>query len=147
MAIRVERRSIGVALFIGEKLDYTASRELSSVREKALESALVFVEKLIHQFELESAAIETVINGGDIQRRVLSDAITTLFREQMLPVWEIDKHRLFEAYASPALSTRKDLRKAICAIWPGLAGTHFRIFIQDAVALGLYVQVERLFIN
>ena len=88
----------------------------------------------------------TLASAEEIQRRTLTDEITKTLRDHMLPIWQIPKTELFEACGHPALKSRKEVREVITAIWPVLAGTNGQTFIQDAAALGLYVQTERLFI-
>jgi hypothetical protein len=146
LAIRVERRAIAAAIFHGEHLEYTQVRQLSSSREKALASAIGFVNWLLDSFAVESAALEAILNGDEIQRQILSDTIQRVLRERVLPIWQIPKTQVFEAFGHPPLRSRKELREAITTIWPVLAGTKGKSFIQDAAALGLYVQTERLFI-
>jgi hypothetical protein len=77
---------------------------------------------------------------------VLHDAICGALRQFILPIWEIPRTALLEAYGHPPLKSRRELRQIATTIWPVLAGTHAKVFIQDAAVLGLYVQTERLFI-
>ena len=146
LAVRVERRSIAAAVFCGDHLEYTQMRHLSSTKEKALSSAVGFVDWLLESFAIESVALEALASVEEIQRRILTDVITETLRDRMLPIWQISKAQLFEACGHPALKSRKEVRQVIVAIWPVLAGTNGQTFIRDAAALGLYVQTERLFI-
>src|ERR1022692_1259245 len=146
LSIRVERRAVAAAVFHGEHLDYTQVRQLSSSREKAVSSAIGFVNWLLANFAVESAALEAIPNGDEIQRQILSDTIQQVLRESMLPIWQIPKVQVFEAFGHPTLRSRKELREVITTIWPVLAGTKGKGFIQDAAALAWYVQTERLFI-
>jgi hypothetical protein len=61
-------------------------------------------------------------------------------------MWEIPKPVLLEGCGHPALKTRAEHREIATKVWPVLAGTHAKVFIQDAAVLGLHVQTERLFI-
>ena len=146
LAVRVERRSIAAAVFCGERLEYTQMRHLSSTKEKALSSAVGFVDWLLESFAIESVALEALASAEEIQRRTLTDEITKTLRDHMLLIWQIPKAELFAACGHPALKSRKEVREMITTIWPVLAGTQGQTFIQDAAALGLYVQTERLFI-
>jgi hypothetical protein len=145
MAVRVERRAVSAAVFRGDHLEYTDARQLSSAREKALASAVGFVNWMLARFPVESVALESIPNG-EFQRRLLHDAICAALRQQMLPMWEIAKSVLLEGYSVPPLKSRAELRETATNIWPILAGTRAKVFVQDAAALGLYVQTERLFI-
>jgi hypothetical protein len=147
LAVRVERRSVAAAVFQGGQLEYTQVRQLSSSREKALTSAVGFINWIGSCFELESAALEATELAEEFQRRALHEAVQQALRDQALPIWTIPKQDLLAAYGSPALKSRKEIREVIATIWPVLAGTNAKVFIQDAAALGLYVQTERLFIT
>jgi hypothetical protein len=147
IAIRIERRTVAAAFFRGEHLEYTDARQLSSAHDKALASAVGFINWLLGRFPAESAALELIPNGYDFQRRVLHNAICQTLRDRMLPLWEIPKAVLFEGSGYPPPKSRAQLREVAKAIWPILEGTHAKVFIQDAAVLGLHVQIERLFIT
>jgi hypothetical protein len=146
VSIRIERRAVAAAVFQGEYLDYTQVRQLSSSREKAISSAAGFVRWLLDNFPVESAAIEDIPNGDEVQRRIVSDSVVEVLREQTLPIWQIPKTQIFETLGHPPLKSRKEVRRVITTIWPMLAGSNGHSFLQDAAALGLCVQTERLFI-
>jgi hypothetical protein len=147
IAIRVERRSIAAAVFFGQQLEYCDLRQLPSDKDKVVGSAVRFFNWIASQFQLDSAAIETIPNGNEIQRQMLTTAVIQVLRERLLPIWEVAKQDLFRAYGHPPLKSRKELRETITDIWPVLSGTNGKTFIQDATALGLYVQIERLFLH
>ncbi len=146
LAIRVERRAIAGALFHGRHLEYTQVRQLSSNREKAVASAVGFITWMLETLVVDSIALEVIAHSQDVQRRTLSDAIAQLCRQRMLPIWEIPKQQIFEGCGYPALKSRKELRQLMATMWPVLTGGKGQVFIRDAIALGLYVQIERLFI-
>lgn len=146
ISLRVERRTIAAAIFQGDHLEYTDARQLSSAHDKALASALGFIDWLLARFSAESAALESIPNSHEFQRRVLHDAICHSLRERGLPIWEIPKIALLEGCGHPPLKFRAQLRQVATAIWPILEDTRSKTFIQDAAILGLHVQVERLFI-
>jgi hypothetical protein len=145
ISIRIERRTVAAAIFDGEHLAHTDSKQLSSSNDRALNSAVGFVEWTLNRFNVESAAIEG-IPGGDFQRRCLHDAITEVLRERGLPIWEIPKAALLEGCGHPPLRSRQQLREIATSVWPVLTGTHAWPFVQDAAILGLHVQIERQFI-
>lgn len=147
LAVRVERRSLAAAIYHGEHMEYSQVRQLTSDKDKVVASALRFITWIANQFPLDSAAVETIPNGNQIQRKTLTEAIIRLLRDRLLPIWEIDKKDLFFAFGNPPLVSRKELREVVTGIWPILAGAKIKTFVQDAAALGLYVQVERLFLN
>jgi hypothetical protein len=146
ISIRIERRTVAAAIFRTGHLEYSDSRQLSSVHEKAAASAAEFIEWLLEHFPVQFATLESIPNGQEIQRRVLHDAICHTLRERALSIYEVPRQELLDACGHPSLKSRSQLRKVAIAIWPILAGTHAKLFIQDAAILGLHVQTERLFI-
>jgi hypothetical protein len=146
ISIRVERRAVAAAILNGTHLEYADARQLSSDRNKALSSAVAFITWMLTRFPVEAAALESIPNGYEYQRRVLHEAIDATLRNGMLPIWEIPKISLLEGCGHPPLKSRAQLREISTAVWPILDGTHGKVFIQDAAVLGLHVQTERLFI-
>jgi len=145
IAIRVERRAVAAAIFHSDHLEYTDARQLSSAHDKALASAVGFINWMLARFPVESAAIESVPNGRECQRRVQYNAICQTLRDRWLPIWEIPKVALLQGCGHPALKCRRQLREVAASIWPILDGARAEHFIQDAAVLGLHVQIERLF--
>jgi|SRR5579872_1002060 len=145
-AIRVERRAVAVAVFTGDHLSYTQVRQLSSDKDKAVSSAVGFVTSIAEQFHLDSAAMESIPAGNEVHRQVLNQAVIGALREQSLPIWNVAKQDLFQAYGHPPLKSRKELREIAIEIWPVLEGSNGKSFIQDAAVLGLHVQIEHLLI-
>lgn len=109
-------------------------------------SAVGFIDWLLARFRVNFATLEEIPHGQEIQRRILHDSICTILRERALSIWEVPRRELLEACGHPPLKSRSQLREVATAIWPILAGTHAKLFIQDAAILGLHVQTERLFI-
>ena len=146
IAIRVERRAVAAAVFQGQQLEYTDAKQLSSARDKALASSVGFIRWMLERFATESAALESIPNGHEFQRRALHEAVCGVLRDRALPIWEIPKPALLAGCGHPPLESRSQLRDLATRIWPVIAGTHSQVFIQDAAILGLHVQTERLFI-
>lgn len=147
LAIRIERRAVAAALFNGTHLEYADSRQLASARDRALASSVGFINWMLDRFAVESAALEAIPSGQEIQRKALHDAICSELRAQALPLWEISRTDLLESCAHPPLKSRAELRAIAASIWPIIGGKRAKVFIQDAAMLGLHVQIERLFIH
>jgi hypothetical protein len=145
ISIRVERRAVAAAIFNGDHLEYADARQLSSARDKALSSAVGFINWMLERFPVESAALESIPNGHEFQRRILHETICQTLRDRILPIWEVPKIVLLEGCGQPPLKSRAELREVATSIWPILAGTHAKVFIQDAAMVGLHVQTERVF--
>lgn len=147
LAIKVERRSVAVAAFVGGKLDFHDVRNLSSQAEKAVTSALGFLRWVVNNCEVESASLERMTNGNEIRRAVLNQAVLDMLRSGGIPVWEVSKGELLAAYSYPPLQSRQELRQAALSILWAMFNTD-KPGVQeiDAGALGLHVQTERCFL-
>ena len=141
----LQRRSIAVAIFIGDHVDYTQIKQLSSTHEKAIVSAMYFARWLLETFKVQSAAIEVVPAGNDIQRGMVTSAVRDCFRSEGTPVWEIPKSQLFNSFGFPPLRSRREVREVVSNIWPILKTGRADDIVRDALALGLHVQIESRF--
>lgn len=143
-AVKVERRNIGVAVFDGTRIEYVEHHHLSSASHKAESSALGFVHWIVSNFKMDSIALEEV-DGNGSRRAVLSGLIADSLRRDGIFIWKVKKKALFQAFALPPAQTRKEVREIVRTIWPILEERKEDLPNLDAVALGLYVQTERLF--
>jgi hypothetical protein len=144
-AFKIERRRISVAVFVDDRLDFTDSRQLPSVFDKALESTSRYVDWVRRVFRIESAAVEPSGSEPKTWRSRFTTEIISQLRSIGVPVFEVDKSILLESFAHPPLRYRTELRRVVASIWPILAGKDKNVGCTDAVALGLYVQVEKMF--
>lgn len=147
IAVKVERRSVAAAVFIGLHLEHTDIRHLSSQPKRAESSAVDFIQRIVSTFHVESAAIESVPTTKKIRRAALSTAIIeSCLLSRELSLWPFLKTQLLRGFGYPALRSRKELREVILSMWPVLNDTPNLDQALDAVALGALVQVERLFL-
>ena len=144
-SFKVERRRISVAVFVDERLDYTASRQLSSLYAKALEGATRYVDWITRTFGIESAALEKSQSGPSTWKRKFTKEIIRQLRDSGVPVFEVPKEELLAAFGHPPLRYRTQLREVVSSMWPILATKDKSASLLDAAALGLYVQVEKIF--
>jgi hypothetical protein len=143
--IRIERRGVGAALFTGAHLESVRFRHLSSKPIKAEASASGFIRSLIQEFHIESAALETAPVHQEIQRAMLTQAVSRQLRADGTSIWEVSKQTVTAAMAHPPPRTRRKVREIIQQMWPQLSPKRGQVSALDAVALGLFVQTERLF--
>ena len=147
VAFRVERRSVAAAVFAGTKLDYAEAKQLAGKHDKAEATVIGFANWIVSNFDIESAVIETFEDGSEILRARLHNAMERVLASSGAAVRKIDKSYLLEAFGHPPLTNRKNVREVVTVIWPMLGlKTHAGAKL-DAIALGLYLQTERLFQN
>jgi hypothetical protein len=146
-AIRVDRRAVAVAVFDGDHLVYAQTRQLSASPGKAISSAVGFIERMMRQFDVKSAVIEAIPNGHERHRKALQQAIVGALADDEINAGEVSKAELFEAFAHPPVTSRKELRAVASRIWPVLDEQSGGPWTHDAAMLGLYVQIEAAFDN
>src|ERR1019366_1084640 len=145
-AIRIERRAVAVAILEGEHLAAPPQvRQLSSNSDKALGSAASFLSRLLEKYPLGRAALETIPHETEVLRGDLMDIISRVLLEQNISIWEVSKPDVLASFGHPSPRFRDHVRQAISAIWPGVNGSFRSPLMKDALALGLYCQVEYLF--
>ena len=145
-AIRIDRRAVAVAIFNGDHLQHTDGCQLSSSPDKALDSAVGFMtRRVLDKFDCESAALEVIPNGHEVQRAILHQATVRALGTRAIAILETSKSDLFQAFGHPPLHSRKELRQIMSGIYPVLDEEPCGPWIHDAAAIGLYVQTERLF--
>src|SRR5207244_2816722 len=105
LAIKIERRSIAAAVFVGDRLDYKEIRHLSSVSERAEASAIGFINWICESCNIESVALETMTNGNEIRRATLNRSVLGALRKTTVPIWEVSKRELLAAYGLPPLKS------------------------------------------
>jgi hypothetical protein len=130
----------------GDHLEYPPLvRQLSSANDKAPASAAGFIARIFEKCPFETAAIETVPGTHEIQRAVLTEAIRLPLGERGVSIWEVPKPEILGAFGYPRLRFRHQIRKIISDIWPEFQDDAGAPLILDALALGLYCQIEYLF--
>ena len=145
-AIRIERRTIAVAILDGVRLKYPPMvRQLSSDPDKALGSAAMFISRLHDKCSFQTAALEALPEGCEAQRSQLTRMILTALGERGVGIWQVRKPDILAAFGHPPLRFRNQVREVVSAMWPDIDGGFGSPLIRDALALGLYCQVEHLF--
>jgi hypothetical protein len=145
-AIRIERRAVAVAILEGEHLAAPPQvRQLSSNTDKALNSAASFISRVLQKYPLGTVALETIPHKTEVLRGDLMEIISRVLVEQSIGIWEVPKQDVLASFGHPCPRFRNQVRHIISTIWPGVNGSFGSPLIKDALALGLYCQVERLF--
>jgi len=145
-AIRIERRAVAIAILQDEHLAAPPQvRQLSSNSDKALGSAASFISRILEKYPLGTAALETIPRETEVLRGDLMEIISRVLVEQNIGISEVPKLDILASFGHPSPRFRNQVRRAIAAIWPGVNGSFGAPLIKDALALGLYCQIERLF--
>lgn len=147
-AIRIERRAVAVAILSGEGLDSPPQvRQLSSDVDKAINSAVAFITRLLERRPFNVAAMEVMPDRGEVLRTLLDQAITRVLAESSngVSIWRVAKQEVLSAFGYPPLRFRNQVRQAIERMFPDVDGSFGGPLIKDALALGLYCQIEHLF--
>ncbi len=145
LAVAVMRRAIATALFVGTHLEGVRLRHLPSVPSKAEFSAAGFLGTALLEFRCDSVAIERMDAPEGAIRGLLHRSIVAQWRNAGVPIYETGITAITQAYAYPTPRTRKQTRAIVAGIWPLPGGGNPESVMLDALALGLYVQTERLF--
>lgn len=145
-AFRIEQRRISVAVFVDDHLEFTGSRQLPSVFAKASDSVGRYVAWIESNFNLEAAALDEQIQSKpDTWRSRFTKLVIAQLRTSGIPVFEVDRSVLLTSFGHPPLRYKTELRQVVSSIWPILATKDTHPSHLDAAALGLHVQVERMF--
>lgn len=143
MAVRIERRCIGVGMFTGTHLNGFAARALAADHSSAENTAVSFLRASLSENDCPAIALETA--AQNIKRAERHNAVVNACRADGISVWEISLQNVMEALSFPPPKSREEMRKLMLSMWPLSDLRQKEECALDALALGLYVQTERLF--
>jgi hypothetical protein len=141
-AFKVSRRSIAVAVFSGQMLDYVDTTHLSNDPELAKGTLFRIIGWVIENFHPEMAAVGLDEDDRQPRASLLTMAAKEHLLRQGTPVWNVTDEDLLKSYGIPALTQKHDLRLIAKSMWPHLPEKDLSAL--DAALAGLYVQTERL---
>ena len=145
IALRVERRAICVAVFLGTELHYTEVHALPGDRDPARSSAAGLIRWCLAHFADGLLAMESREERPSTRSRDLSLHVVEVAREGSAAVWEVSPWELTESLQEPPARTRARFRDSVATIWPSVAQESGSRALLDAVGLGLFVSIKRLF--
>lgn len=144
-AIRIERRAIAIAVFSGFHLKYPPlARQLSSDPNKALGSAAAFIDRVRDRCLFSTAVMEKLSPDCEAQRSHLARVTTEVLSARRVAIWQFEKAAVLASFGYPTLRFRNQVREVMSAMWPEVNGGFGAPLVRDALALGLYCQVERM---
>lgn len=142
LAVKIRRRSVAIAIFSGNILEYTDALHLCNEPEAVNDTVAKFLAWIIENYRPASATV-------GISRAKQGQRVSTLLEltekkllSEGIPIHKIDDRALLESYAIPKLKNKDQLRPIVRSFWPHLGHRQASAF--EAAALGFYLQVERL---
>jgi hypothetical protein len=144
VAFKIFRRIITAAIFSGTRLQFLDLQHLSNDPDKASETLDRFVGWTLENFHPEIAALSVEEEDDKPRAAMLAELVKKRLLSDGVPIWKVTDEQLLEAYATPALTQKHNLRLIARSIWPDNSS---KLPALDAALVGLYVQTERLLSN
>jgi len=142
IAIRIRRRSVAAAVFLGRQLEYIEMLHLCNEPEIVTDSVRRFLAKIIESFRPADAALGASRAPQGERVKALTRMTEEILSTAGIPVWKVDDKSLLESFAMPRLRNKQQLRPIVQSFWPHLGNRQLAAY--EAAALGLHVQVDRL---
>lgn len=148
LALRIERRSITLAVFCGLRLEHIQVRQLASKRDSALRNAEEFLRWALVAFDVSSVAIDGADAGRTgTWRTALQELVVEVLRTEAIALWEEPLPNLLSGFGYPTCKSRQALRRVTLAMLPEWVSSADAPSKIDAVALGYHVQTVRQFMT
>lgn len=134
LAIRLSRRAVGVAALVDEEFTFADGRHLTSRKDRVDAALDRYIRRLIEQVVPARVVVYAPRTTHGVANR-LRDAVFAVARSAHVPVQEIEKPRLLEAFGVARPRTAVALREVVGSIWPtGRTGTQVSSLVQEAGA-------------
>jgi hypothetical protein len=143
-AVRIGRRTVAVAVFVGTHLEHSEVVRLSSDLGAALQRVPAIVQRILDQFEVATVAIESPLPNSERRAAKFQEALVAQMRNIAVAIWPVTFADLCQHSSFPPVKTRHALRQIASKIWPVLGDGLRGKLGCDTALLGLHVQVERV---
>jgi hypothetical protein len=143
-AVRIGRRTVAIAVFIGTHLEHSQIVRLSSDLNAALRRVPAIVQRALDQFGVTTVALESPLRQPEVRTAKLQEVLVQQLRSFAVIVWPVSFADLCRHSSLPPVRTRHALRQIAGNLFPVLEGNSRSKLDCDAALLGLYVQTERL---
>src|SRR5882724_4884500 len=109
IAIKIRRRSVAVAVFSGQSLEYMDTLHLCNEPALVTDAVARFLARTLEHFKPANAAIGT--NNARQGERVKSllELTGNMLDSKGIPTWKVEDRVLLESYAIPKLKNRNQL--------------------------------------
>jgi hypothetical protein len=145
MSVKVERRKVAVTIFRSLEIEHTQVRHLSVNVADATARTGAFISWLVATYQPHLVAIYKLpSDDADTQRFCVGSEIVSVLRYAGIPIWDIGRDELYQYFASPPLVSSRQLREVARRLWPNITGASSAALL-EAAALGLFVQIKRLY--
>lgn len=142
LAIRIRRRSVAAAVFVGRQLEYIDIVHLCNQPEIVADSIRRFFARIIQNFKPGDAALCTNRASQGQRVKAIKEITCEILSSSGIPIFNVEDKCLLESYAIPKLHSKEQLRPIVQSFWPHISPRQLAGF--EAAALGLHVQVDRL---
>ena len=142
LAIRIRRRSVAAAVFSGRHLEYMDMLHLCNEPEIVTDAVARFLARILENFKPGDVVLGTSRAPQGERVRSLTQLTEKMLTVEGIPIRRVDDKTLLESYAIPRLRNKDQLRPIVRSFWPHLSNRQTSAF--EAVALGFYLQVERM---
>ena len=144
VSFRIERRAVAVTVLDGFAVDLVQVRELPSEAEKADDSAVTFIRRILDDFPGCMVAFEKTPQKDDTRQAELHALTLQAVRDSGSPLWLIETNDLIGSFSVPECRSRAQFREVVNGIWPDILLRCANRAVLDAAGLGLFIQAKRL---
>lgn len=140
LSLRISRRAIGAAVLAGDQLTVMDGRHLTSSRERATQSALRYVSRILETAAPTSVVCDIPMAPDTVTSHHVAVAVLEFLKIRGLPTVQVSKSEVVMAYGLAPIPTRSQVRDAVQQFWPQLitVGGRVQPYVADAAAAALY---------
>jgi len=144
LALRINRRALGVALLSRDALLLGDGRHLPSNPKRAAVSLSRWIQRWLAQTPDATVVLDTPASADGTSMRKLLEGIDTLLMEGRVVPVRVSKPEILSAYGLRPARSRQEVREIVATFWPKLSELSGRIapFAADAAAAALLAQYQ-----
>jgi hypothetical protein len=142
LALRINRRAIGVAVLTGDELTLTDGRHLPSTSHRAINSSRRWLSYWLERIGDADIVLDTpTLLTGTTMSAVVDDLSRLLSERHIVPI-SLTKADVLAAYGLRPVRSRQEVRQIVSEFWPRLPQTAGRVrpYVMDAAAAALLAE-------
>ena len=142
LSVRLNRRAIGAVVLTDDALTLMDGRHLTSQRERAVPTAVRYIDRLLDQSGAGAVVIDAPASVEGSTTTRLRDGIVGLLTSRGVMPLLMTKAEILAAYGLSPVRTRNQVREIVTGFWPELARIAGRVkpYAADAAAAALYAE-------